>query len=239
MAIASPTMSEPILTFRDLDKPARLFLALVAFDVLAGVVSIVWGLRLYEFLGALERDEFPSETQLAEAGAGVDQLGMVVGIAQPVLYLAAGVAFIRWFHRAYSNLPVLGVPDRRYRRGWAIASWLIPVVSLFLPKQIYNDIWRASEPELPWPAHRGQWRLLRIPVLHTAWWVVFVVAGVLSVTSGRMLLADEVDTLQAAAIGSVITDVLYIVAAALAFHVVRAVTVRQRARALRWGVAFG
>ena len=59
------------------------------------------------------------------------------------VFIATGVFFLFWFHRAYRNLPALG-GDRRYGTGWAIGSWFVPFLNAWRPKQIVNDIWRES-----------------------------------------------------------------------------------------------
>jgi hypothetical protein len=45
------------------------------------------------------------------------------------------------FARAYSNL---AAGQRRHSSGWAIGSWFVPILNLFRPAEIANDIWRTS-----------------------------------------------------------------------------------------------
>jgi Domain of unknown function (DUF4328) len=90
--------------------------------------------------------------------------------------VTAGV-FISWFYRAYRNLRRLGVQNLRYGPGWAIGAWFVPILSLFRPKQIANDIWRGSE--------RGvevsvQWRQVEVPALIHWWWGLFLTQWILS-----------------------------------------------------------
>ena len=82
--------------------------------------------------------------EITDAEDRVDQASIAIVVA----YVVLGIfTFIPWFHRAYSNLPKLGVAHLRYGTGWAIGAWFIPIFNLFRPKQIANDIDRASAPD--------------------------------------------------------------------------------------------
>jgi Domain of unknown function (DUF4328) len=54
------------------------------------------------------------------------------------------ILFLVWFFRAYRNLVRTGIEDLRYAPGWALGSWFIPFFNFVRPKQIANDIWKAS-----------------------------------------------------------------------------------------------
>jgi hypothetical protein len=91
-----------------------------------------------------------------------------------VVFLVAAGVFITWFFQAYKNLRRLGVQDMRFGNGWAIGAWFVPILSLFRPKQIANDIWRGSE--------RGAevssgWKLVQVPSLVHWWWGLFLTQG--------------------------------------------------------------
>lgn len=218
--------------FRSLDRLARAFITLVAIGLVVDVASIVWGVRAYRFFGAVNRGEFVDESEMLVAAGSVDRLGVIVAVPELVIFLTAGIVFIRWFHRAYSNLPALGVPDRRYRMGWAVGGWFTPFVNWFRPKQIHNDVWRASDPALPWPARRELWSQIEVPRSHTAWWVAFLLSGLTGwLATHLMFRATDLGALQLAAVGSVVADLLTMVSAALVIHVVLAVTTRQQVRA--------
>jgi Protein kinase domain/Domain of unknown function (DUF4328) len=70
-----------------------------------------------------------------------------VGAVQAAWFLVTAALWLAWFRRAYLNLPALGARRLRFRPWWAVGAWLLPVFSLFRPKQVLNDIWRASDPE--------------------------------------------------------------------------------------------
>jgi hypothetical protein len=94
------------------------------------------------------------------------------GLLQSGCYLVCIVAFLAWYGRAYRNLRRLGVHELRWGQGWAIAYWFIPIANLFRPKQVVNDIWRASDPDLP----AGNWWDRRVPALIHFWWAAWLIS---------------------------------------------------------------
>jgi hypothetical protein len=71
------------------------------------------------------------------------------------------IVFLLWFRRARINAEASGYPQR-WRTGWWLVCWLIPIANLFIPYQMLADIWRASLPEEQ--RHDSPW-------LPRLWWV--------------------------------------------------------------------
>jgi hypothetical protein len=173
-----------------------------------------------------------SELDSAESLVDIGGISLVVG------YLLIGpITFIPWFHRAYSNLPRIGTRKLRYRTGWAIGAWFIPIFNLFRPKQITNDIFRASQPGAFVQAAFSN--LPVAPLLHW-WWAIFLLQGFLGNAGGRVIAEanegttltrrDALDLIEQEQTGFVITAIssgLGIVAAVLAILVVRRITAAQ------------
>lgn len=156
-----------------------------------------------------------------------------IGVAQTALLVVGAIFFIRWFYQAYENMIGLGAKDLRFGTGWAIGAWFVPILNLFRPKQIANDIWRASDPEAP--ADLGlDWKGRPVPAFLAAWWGAFIFSEVLYRIAG-WLNADAVSAaeLQVATWNYLAADVFSLIAGALAFLVVKRTTDRQEARAAR------
>jgi Domain of unknown function (DUF4328) len=174
-----------------------------------------------------------------EAGEGIsdatldanDSRQARIGLAQTGLLAVGALFFIVWFHRAYENVIGLGAKDVRYGAGWAIGAWFVPVLNLFRPKQIANDIWRASDPDAP--ADLGlDWKGGRVPAFLTGWWAAFLLSEVLYRTAGWLSAdAETITELQKATWTYVGADALSVSAGVLALLVVRRTTIRQEARA--------
>lgn len=158
---------------------------------------------------------------------GLSQLGSLV-------IIGTMISFLFWFKAAYDNLEPLGASNLRYTPGWAIGAWFIPIGNLFMPKQLANDMWRASDPNLPVDAG-DRWKFERVPGLLTFWWLTWILRNVLTGASG----ATESVAVRNADIGGVKTalriaagaELVLVIAGIAMILVVRSITTRQNERA--------
>jgi hypothetical protein len=95
--------------------------------------------------------------------------------------VVAALLVVLWTRRAYRNLAALGVSGLRLRTGWATASWFIPFVNLVLPKEVIDDLWRASDPDTP--PLTPTWRLRTVPFWIHIWWISILGSGVMLCTA--------------------------------------------------------
>ena len=164
-----------------------------------------------------------------------------VGAVQAAWFLVSAALWLAWFRRAYRNLPALGARRLRFRPWWAVGAWLLPVFSLFRPKQVLNDIWRASDPDLP-PDQAAAWRGRPVAEVLGWWWLAFVASVLVrSITTAAVhaaadlmllgLLPEQFDRFQASAGMQVLADLLTVLCGLLALRVVRRTTARQGERA--------
>jgi hypothetical protein len=155
-------------------------------------------------------------------------------LLQSGTYVACTIAFLIWYGRAYRNVARMGADGLRWGRRWAIAYWFIPIANLFRPKQVVNDIWRASDPDLPPVAHH--WADKRVPALFHWWWALWILSSAVSNVLFRRSLegAQTPDELVSVATTYVVIDVIDIIPAVLAMLVVRAITNRQEERRVRY-----
>jgi hypothetical protein len=87
---------------------------------------------------------------------------LTVGAAMTTLIASAvaGILWVVWLWYAYSNLPSLRRPVL-YKKFTVWLSWLVPIWSLFRPKQIHNEVWRSGGDD-------------GAPVWFQLWWFLFV-----------------------------------------------------------------
>jgi Protein kinase domain/Domain of unknown function (DUF4328) len=185
------------------------------------------------WLVALLQGQAPESRPASDFALGVDTL-------QALWFLVSAAAFLAWFRRAYTNLAPLGARRLRYGRWWTLGAWVLPVFSLFRPKQLMNDIWRASDPNLP--ADMGdRWRGRPVTALLGWWWITFLVSILVrSITTEAVhaaawvmtlgLLPSQLDRFQASADMQVLANLLTVLAGLLALRVVRRTTIRQEQR---------
>ena len=145
------------------------------------------------------------------------------------LFTATAVMFLVWLHRAYSNLPSLGVPHPDFSSGWVIVSWFVPILNLFRPYQIVKYIWNKSDPET-----------VGVGAIHydtggnstlKAWWGLWLVGSILS--NQTYSNAENPDGQMASILVGVFGSGLTIIAACLAIAVVRDINSRQEERRKR------
>ncbi|GGO56389.1 hypothetical protein GCM10012287_49860 [Streptomyces daqingensis] len=60
------------------------------------------------------------------------------------------VLWTMWFWRARVNAEIFAPGRVRYAAGTAAAAWFLPVANLFIPKQVLNDVWAASNQTPQW-----------------------------------------------------------------------------------------
>ncbi|WP_329297634.1 DUF4328 domain-containing protein [Streptomyces sp. NBC_00659] len=129
------------------------------------------------------------------------------------LLLMALLQFSVWLATMRDVADVLWRQGQRRRRAWLVFGWVIPVAQLFVPKMFVNDLWAAGRPE-PQP-RRGH------PLL-TAWWLsVLVAANAYSGASDDLKKAVSASQARHALRQIMLSDGLYICAAALSIIVVR------------------
>jgi hypothetical protein len=198
--------------------------------VVNAVVSLLVAVFAIQYLSALDGVSSGGLGGVGDINSAADRLHVGDGITFWAWFLC-GVVFIVWTHRTYSNLSALGATGLRFKTGWAIGAWLVPVLAVWRPKQIVNDTWRASDRELPATAAREQWGDRSTPLAMTAWWVLWVVGALaerLSFNFGGASLESGL----AIRVGGA---VCLAAAAVLALWVVGALTKRQQERARHLG----
>lgn len=223
-------------TYSPLGSISRWVIVAIAVDMATSLVLAIIGLNLLS-----SDSRFASTDPEAAINDLMSQVS-IMNLLNVVTY-ASGIMFIIWFYRAYQNLPALRTYGR-YGTGWAIGAWLVPILNLFRPKQIADDIWRASDPSLP-ENPTNLWLSGKVaPIVHW-WWTVWIVGAFAPLFAFPFMFAglDPNDPGQFFArffgvfmVGFGIGRVL---SGALAIPVVKQMTERQERRAEALGVPKG
>jgi hypothetical protein len=212
----------PATPFVPLASRARWAVGALVATAIADLVAVVLDWRRIDLL---DRMGGGGDVTLSEADAS-DRLQLVIAIVQLSLIAVTAFLFIRWFWRAYLNVEALGAA-RRFGTGWAIGSWFVPVLSVWRPKQIANDLWYTSnvrDPTESSPSGRSS------PLL-TWWWLAFLVST--GITAGPSGSGSTIHDLRRETVVDLVADTFDIVAAGLAVAVVLLLTARQAERARR------
>ena len=220
--------------YRPLGGPARVVKVLVAVFTAVTLAAVVSDWLELSLLTRLLHD--PDSVLDAEASAS-DSRQALLALLQAGAYLLTGLGFVVWFHRAYTNLPALGMEPLPFAAGWAVGAWVVPILGLFRPKQIMDSIWRGSDPNRP--PHDGFWRKGPVPALLHLWWAAYLLPWAVDRVVAALVRngSPTVERLRTASIGTLASDVLLLAAGVLCFELVRRATRRQQARAARLAVA--
>jgi len=141
----------------------------------------------------------------------------VTGLAWMVMLLAmiaGAVFFIRWFNLIHRGLDSLSPGVRRHATWWSIGGWFIPIMGLFRPKQILDDMLACAngrDSAAPWWAG--------------TWWGLWIAGSLIVNLSSRLSSgADTVDALRGATIADAVGIALFVGAGIVAVTVVKEVT---------------
>jgi Domain of unknown function (DUF4328) len=149
-----------------------------------------------------------------------------------IAYIATGVVFLIWEHRAYKNLPPLGVPRPDFSSGWVVGSWFVPFLNLVRPYQIVKYIWDKSDPETV--SVGGGYYDTGGNFTLKAWWGIWLASNLVDRFLSRIYRnAEKLEDHVAAGWADIFSSGLLIIAACFAIAVVRDITSRQEERRKR------
>jgi hypothetical protein len=182
----------------------------LGLSVLAGLFDVVAHANRYRLFEDLASGRFVA----ASDGNRADSLVSASTGAVELAELLSAIAFLLWFHQAYTNTAALG-HQGKYSMASAAWSWFVPIFNFFRPYQIARDMTEDAGRGLGW--------------LLPAWWAAWIGQGAFSVivalssssatiAPGQLAHRDLVSALQAAG---------YVLAGVLAIQVVRVVTGAQ------------
>ncbi|MEU4605109.1 DUF4328 domain-containing protein [Kribbella sp. NPDC023972] len=201
----------------------------LAASILIGVVTVTtWATAWSDWYSYQTVKQYGDDPdQLAEADLISGSLGIVAALA----LLAAAVVFIVWLWRVRWNAEMFCRGEHRFTRGWVLGSWICPVVNLWYPKQVVDDIVAASDPRTP--PHIATLRGIPGTRLVWAWWLTWV-AGLVSgniVQRGVIGGATELADLRTNVVLSTISALFTSAAAVLAVILIERIDELQTKRA--------
>lgn len=201
-------------------------MACFAVGIVADILGIVGEAR---YLAVLDDLAAGVDVDADQVQAAEDRT-LDASLVQLLAFLVIMIAFLFWFRRAYRNLPAFGAGMLRFRPGWAVWGWFVPILNLFRPKQIANDIWRASGPDEVEGVATG-WLQRPVAAVVHVWWGAWLLTTWVGNFGGlRFLQAETLSEQQAVSRANIAAYLLSVATAVLAIVVVRAITARQEAR---------
>jgi hypothetical protein len=169
---------KPYIPSKRLARGVLVLLGIQAFLALASMLSSLLQVQLLS--RALAGEEI-SETEASLND--VRELG--IGILTILAAIVSGVVFLRYLGRANHNARALGADDLSATPGWTIGSYFVPIVNLWWPYQILQEIWKASAAESgPWKSRPGS-------SLIGWWWGVRLIDSFVNQAVFRLSMAES------------------------------------------------
>jgi hypothetical protein len=155
-------------------------LVLIAFCLLMDLVSLaVSGLVVLPRVGDKRLGNANDPFGKPGAATPPDPDLVLVGLldcSRLMVLLPAGIVFLCWTYRAYKNLNLFRMAGLQYSPGWAVGYFFIPIVNLFRPCQVFQEMWRASDPTVTRPGDYD-WNRSGNSALIGFWWAAWIIAG--------------------------------------------------------------
>lgn len=213
------TNSERIRPVADLGGASSVLLCLTVLTYAIGSANSWYSYQLVQ--DYLAGEPTVTDSDLYQA----DRFALIAGVLIAALMIVTAVVFLWWLRRARVNAELLSYTPHRHGRGWVVGAWVCPVVNLWFPKQVVDDIWRGSDPAArkgaPTPPDGG-----RTNGLTLLWWSTWIASLVLA-RIGTSSSDLTVDSMRRAAMFGTVGTVLSAVAAVALVLVIRQITTWQ------------
>jgi hypothetical protein len=174
-----------------------------------------------------------SEMPMGGLQLAILMLGGAAAIFNILLIITTAIVFLIWEHRANSNLRPLGVPRPEFSSRWAVGSWFVPILNLFVPFQIVRYIWRKSDPDaMNVDEAFGAWDYSGADEFTLkAWWGFWIATNVAGRFSSQISRrADELSDHTLSSWVAILASAFSAITALLAISVVRGINARQEER---------
>jgi hypothetical protein len=93
-----------------------------------------------------------------------------------VLRFGGIFALLFFVYRAHKNLSLWGTKSTEFTPGNAVACFFIPVANLVFPCQVFQELWRGSNPDAPFGTLA--WKRQGMSVLVGFWWAAWILTNI-------------------------------------------------------------
>lgn len=140
-------MLESLQSYRRPRRPAQWTMMLIGLIAAMALLSLVFRVHERSLLVRVAEGAFlfrdPGELEDS------DQRIQMTALLSSLICIVAGIVFLRWVNLSYRNMLAFGAKDLRYGRSpnWAWIAFFIPILNLFRPAQIAQEIWEYTQPD--------------------------------------------------------------------------------------------
>lgn len=134
----------------------------------------------------------PAPNQQDDEADLADLFANPVACVQPLAYIPTVVVFCIWIHGAYANLKFFPVTGLQYSAGWAVGYFFVPILNLYRPYQVAQEMWKASDPDVTLN-NGGSWRSVSGSSVIGMWWTFWILGNIVTNISARLSLKGDLD----------------------------------------------
>ncbi|MXY38901.1 MAG: DUF4328 domain-containing protein [Rhodospirillaceae bacterium] len=204
-------------SYKGLHPLGRAVTFLLALGIVAAAVDLGHDIHLLVLLDAVIKEK--SREAVLDMAAAFE-LGDRILFPTLGIVAVTAVAFLVWVYRANANAHALGFADLKFRPGWAVGWWFVPIVNLIQAPRVMLELYRVALAGSP-AARRG--RVGSAPVI--VWWLLILFAnGADRYGTGRIGSEEGLEPFRQALIAYIAGDVMFLAAGVLAIWLVRRIT---------------
>lgn len=104
----------------------------------------------------------------------------VIGILNLILVIVTGIITLVWFYRSNKNIHAFGAKEVSSPR-MAVIWWFIPILNLWKPYKVAQQIWKASDP-LMVLSNGTEWKKSSNSDIIKIWWLLAILSLVVSLS---------------------------------------------------------
>jgi hypothetical protein len=222
--------NKPALAARSARKLSQSITVLLSLHLLVAVIAVIVEIAVINtFSDAEARYPYAFDLERINGYGGLQGATIAVEVIDSLLSITLIVLWLTWFWRMRANAETFAPGQIRYSTAMSVWCWFIPVCNLFMPKQIINDVWPASDPSAQWYGYGPRPRTRRGVV--TAWWTMWLIYFVFFTGNWESWYEkDSLDAAQESVSIALFGDLFGIPAAILAMIVVSRLTAMQDSR---------
>jgi hypothetical protein len=194
---------------------------LLIITILASLVAFVSDLLEYQLLDDIRTGNYYSRTAMISKAEASDRRQLAIGYIWFGIYLITAIVFLRWVHRSNYNARKLGADGLEFTPGWSVGWYFIPIACFWKPYQAMKEIWKASKNPL-------DWRMQSVDPILGWWWLLWITTSILSITVGKLSLAEDIGGLVTATSMNMVSDILEIPLCIIVISLVTKVTEMQK-----------
>ncbi len=173
--ILTITEEKPEVKIKILDNSKRSRNAMVVLWLVIGITMLS---VVSDFAQLLLLQKFEEGIYVDDSAITLNDLRQsILGILQSVLLITSAIVFLFWFRRAYENLGRVKV-NTAYNSQWTIWGWVVPIMNLFRPVQMMNEIWDRTQEKLGSFDYRNN--VVRDGLLIGSWWTLHIINSFIS-----------------------------------------------------------